>query len=89
VLLNWAAGSRDPRRFPAGDELDLEQVSTQHLAFGIGPHRCVGAPLARIEMRAAIQRLLRALPDFQLEAGKVDWYPNSRGPMRLPVLTGR
>jgi cytochrome P450 len=89
VLLTWAAGSRDPDRFPVGDGLDLAQATTQHLAFGIGPHRCVGAPLARIEMRAAVQALLSAVPDFQLEVGKVDWYPNSRGPMRLPVLTGR
>jgi cytochrome P450 len=89
VLLTWSAGSRDPRRFPAGDEIDLEQASTHHLAFGIGPHRCAGAPLARIEMRAALRSLLRAVPDFALETAQIDWYPNARGPMRLPARSGR
>jgi cytochrome P450 len=88
VLLVWASGSRDPDQFPAGDEVDLDNASTRHLGFGVGPHRCAGAPLARIELAAALRALLRHVPEFQVDPDRgVSWHPNARGPMTLPTRT--
>ena len=88
VLLLWASGSRDEERFGAGATVDLPSASTRHLAFGVGPHRCAGAPLARIEMRVAVQALLTALPAFRLDpAHPIEWHPHARGVMALEVQT--
>jgi cytochrome P450 len=85
VLLLWASGSRDRDSFPAGVEVDVGQASTRHLGFGVGPHRCAGAPLARIELTAALRALLVHVPDFQVDPDRaVAWHPNTRGPMTLP-----
>ncbi|GAB3570928.1 cytochrome P450 [Amycolatopsis endophytica] len=67
VLLNYAAANRDPRQFADPDEFDLARPSPAHLGFGFGVHTCVGAPLARAEMRIAATTLLRRLPDIALD----------------------
>lgn len=88
VLLLWASGSRDEERFAAGATVDLPSASTRHLAFGVGPHRCAGAPLARIEMRVALQALLSGMPAFRLDpAHPIEWHPHARGVMALEVQT--
>lgn len=69
VWLLWAAGNRDPRRFENPDTFDLERKNNQHLSFGEGVHRCVGAPLAQVEMRVAAEQVLRRIPGFRVE----DW----------------
>ncbi len=72
VLLNWAAANRDPRRFADPDRFWIERpdVAKYQLGFGHGIHRCVGAPLARLEGEIAFQRLLERLPGLRLvEAG--------------------
>ena len=65
ILCSLPAANRDGRA-TAGDGLDLEQASGSHLAFGHGFHRCVGAELARIELRAAFPALARRFPDMRL-----------------------
>jgi cytochrome P450 len=69
VWLLFAAGNRDPRQFENPDEFDLDRRNNRHLGFGDGIHRCVGAPLAQIEMRVAAEQVLRRLPGFRVE----DW----------------
>jgi cytochrome P450 len=64
VILALASANRDPRFRPRGDRLDVARDAGGHLAFGHGVHHCLGAPLARMEMRLAFPALLRRFPDL-------------------------
>ena len=61
-----ASANRDERQFPDPDVLDIAREPNRHLSFGLGPHYCLGAPLARLEGQIAIGTLLRRLPDLRL-----------------------
>ena len=79
VILHWACASRDPAVFSDPDEFDLERKSRKaHLAFGQGIHLCVGAGLARAEIRIGLERLLARLDDIALAAdpASLDWVPS-------------
>src|SRR5262245_57913293 len=67
VMVHLPAADRDARTYPAGDALDLTRATASHLAFGYGFHRCVGAELARMELRAAYPALARRFPDLALD----------------------
>jgi cytochrome P450 len=58
ILLVLAAANRDPGQFPAPDRLDVGRANNKHVAFGLGPHFCLGAPLARLEGRLVIEALV-------------------------------
>ena len=66
VMLLWGAANRDGREFPEPDRFDIYRASTRHLGFGVGPHFCLGASLARLEARAAFAELLQRAPEFTL-----------------------
>ncbi|WP_147286245.1 cytochrome P450 [Streptomyces parvulus] len=89
VLVVLAAANRDPDRFTEPDTLDLTRRDSQHLGYGHGIHYCLGAPLARLEGRTALETLLRRLPDLQLAAdpGDLRWRGGliMRGLRDLPV----
>ena len=84
-----AAADRDPERFHDEDTLDLARSDNQHLGYGHGIHYCLGAPLARLEGRAALATLLRRLPDLRLSVEPADlrWRGGliMRGLRTLPV----
>lgn len=61
-----ASANRDPAAFERPDELDLGRTPNRHLAFGMGIHYCLGAPLARMEGRLAINALLQRFPEIRL-----------------------
>lgn len=65
ILCSLPAANRDPRSTP-GDDLDPRRATTSHLAFGHGFHRCIGAELARLELRTAFPALARRFPDMRL-----------------------
>jgi cytochrome P450 len=66
VQLHLPAANRDPLRFAEPDVLDLARGGAGHVAFGYGVHQCLGAQLARMEMRIGYDTLLRRLPEFRL-----------------------
>ena len=81
------AANRDPAYFTDPDRFDLRRTNNRHLAFGLGVHFCVGAPLARLEGPIAIGAVLRRMPKLEL-AGPAEWdisKPNSRLLRSLPV----
>jgi cytochrome P450 PksS len=61
-----ASANRDERQFPDPDVLDISREPNRHLSFGLGPHFCLGAPLARLEGQIAIGTLLNHLPELRL-----------------------
>lgn len=68
VLLTGSAG-RDEKIFENPDEVDFERSPNRHLAFGGGPHRCLGSHLARLELRTALEEVCRLLPEFHVTPG--------------------
>ena len=66
VLLLYQSANRDEDVFDRPDELILDRSPNPHLAFGIGPHFCLGANLARMEVKTVFQELLHRLPDIRI-----------------------
>ncbi len=66
VLLLYAAANRDPRVYTDPERLDVTRLDNRHLAFGFGTHFCLGAWLARLEVRVMFEELLRRVPDWEL-----------------------
>lgn len=74
VLLCWGAANRDPEEFPNPDEVILDRHPNRHLAFGAGPHRCIGSHLGKLQAQVAIEGILTRLPDFRLaDGGTLHW----------------
>ena len=68
VIVSLAAANRDPKVFEQPDEFRLDRTNgRQHLAFAVGPHTCVGQPMARFETAAAVSALLDAWPAVTLD----------------------
>ncbi|MFN9578718.1 MAG: cytochrome P450, partial [Novosphingobium sp.] len=89
----YAAANRDPSKFPDPDKFDIERTNARtHIAFGKGPHMCVGNMLSRKEMFVAFDELLERLDNFALpEGGEITGLPNIllRGVTRLPITFTR
>jgi cytochrome P450 len=87
VLMNFPAANRDPRVFENPDEVDFDREKNPHIAFGVGIHRCAGSNLARMEMKVAIQELLKRIPDFELaDPDNVTWAGGQvRGPRKMAI----
>ena len=90
VLLVNGSGNRDDRHFPDADRFDIHRDIDHHLSFGYGIHFCLGAALARLEGRVALDEVLQRWPDWE-----IDWEhavqahtPTVRGWERLPVVAG-
>ena len=66
VWINYAAANRDARVFPDPDQFDINRHSPRHMAFGLGVHMCLGAPMARLEGEIALRALATRLPDITL-----------------------
>lgn len=90
LLLAFPSGNRDKSDFDHPNSLVLDREANRHLAFGYGVHRCIGLHLARLEIRIALEELLKAVPDFSLDPEReVGWTfgkTQAWGPTTLSVL---
>jgi len=86
VLMLIGAAHRDPRQWDRPDAFDVFRPAQRHIAFGDGVHRCIGAPLARLEGRIALEVVLDRIPDYEI-AGEIErmYISTERGLARLPV----
>lgn len=73
VLVHIQHANRDPRRYSDPQRLDLTRPPEPHLAFGAGPHFCLGAALARLETAETLTRMLTRYPDLSLAAHEPRW----------------
>jgi cytochrome P450 len=89
VQLSIASANRDGAHFADAERFDISRPPGKHLSFGIGPHGCLGATLAREQARIALTTVLRRMPGFRLDQSQpIRWYRNAgnRGPITLPLL---
>ena len=86
VVVWEGSANRDPRRFDEPDAFLLQRAPNPHLAFGHGAHFCLGAHLARLEIRVALEEILRSVDSFTL-AAPVQWTRSNRhtGIRHLPL----
>lgn len=88
IYLILAAANRDPAQFPEPDRFDVGRADNKHIAFGAGPHFCLGSPLARLEAQLTFRTLRRRYPGLRLGAESPEYRNNFnlRGLKALPVV---
>jgi cytochrome P450 len=86
-----ASGNRDERRYPDPDRFDVRREFEFHLGFGFGRHVCLGATLARLESRIAIEEFLKRFPDYEIIESGIERMHSSnvRGMSGLPLENPR
>ena len=91
MLLVAGAATRDERRYLDPDRYDIHRKDGQHLIFGQGHHHCLGAALARLEGRVALEEILNRFPAWEIDYDKIELSPTStvRGWERLPAYVGQ
>jgi cytochrome P450 len=88
VVISWLAANHDEREFERPDEIVLDRAPNRHVAFGLGPHRCIGSHLARLMSEVMVRAVLDRIPDYQVDLGGVHEYlgnPSMTGLGALPI----
>jgi cytochrome P450 len=88
VLISWIGANHDEQEFDDADAVILDRSPNRHVAFGLGPHRCIGAPLARIMFEVMVKAVLERMPDYVIDLDGVRKYagnPTMTGVGKLPV----
>jgi cytochrome P450 len=88
VLIYWASANRDEDEFACPAAFDLDRERNRHLAFGAGPHRCAGSNLARMNLRVAVEEIVRRLDGIRLQEGTEPIPFHSvlnRAPLTVPI----
>jgi cytochrome P450 len=67
VFLPLVAANRDPNEFPDADKVIIDRQDNRHIAFGAGPHRCLGSHLARLELNIAMEEWHKRVPDYRID----------------------
>ncbi|KUO09644.1 cytochrome P450 family protein [Streptomyces sp. DSM 15324] len=88
IITTYAAANLDPEHYgPDADVFDATRAAEDHLSFGIGVHRCIGAPLARMEASIALRTLFERFPELSAADGKLEQVPSfiAFGWQEIPV----
>ena len=88
VIISWLAANHDEQEFERPDEIVLDRAPNRHVAFGLGPHRCIGSHLARLMSQVMVRAVLERIPDYRVDLGGVHEYlgnPSMTGLGKLPV----
>jgi cytochrome P450 len=88
LVLVTASTGRDSRQFPDPDRFDVERKISRHLSFGVGPHVCMGAPLARLEAKIILEETLARFPRWDVDWGRCEIVHTGsavRGYAKLPI----
>ncbi len=89
VCLAYGSGNRDDRQYPDADVYDLARKPRGHLGFGGSVHACLGATIARLAARIAMEEFHRFIPHYRRVEERLPWMPSStfRSPLRLELAT--
>jgi cytochrome P450 len=88
VIISWLAANHDGQEFERPDEILLDRAPNRHVAFGLGPHRCIGSHLARLMSEVLVKAALERIPDYRVDLDGVREYlgnPSMTGLGKLPV----
>jgi cytochrome P450 len=88
LVLSWLAANHDEEEFDRPQDVILDRFPNRHLAFGLGPHRCIGSHLARTMFEVMLKAVLERIPDYRVDLNGVDEYlgnPSMTGLGTLPV----
>lgn len=88
VLMMYWAANRDPQAFPDPEKIDVHRTNNRHMAFGLGPHRCLGSHHARLMFATLLRGVFTRLPDFQVQWDRVERFEDCGSVYavrRLPV----
>jgi cytochrome P450 len=92
VVISWLAANHDEHEFENASEIILDRKPNRHLAFGLGPHRCIGSHLARLMSEVMVKAVLDRIPDYRVDESGVYQYlgnPSMTGLGKLPVTFTR
>jgi cytochrome P450 len=91
IVLLPASGNRDPRAFVEPDTFDLDRDTSKMISFGHGPHFCLGAALAQLEITVALEEVGALVSDYEIDLDKARWIhsPHQRGFASLPCAVTR
>jgi cytochrome P450 len=88
LMMSWLSANFDEKVFERPDELVLDRAPNPHLAFGVGPHRCIGMHLARAQFEAMMHEVLGRIPDYVVDREAVSFYrgnPEMAGVVTMPI----
>ena len=88
VLLSWLSANHDEAEFNEPERVVLDRAPNRHLAFGVGPHRCIGMHLARTMFQVMLRQVLRRMPDYRVDREATRFYsgnPTLTGIVRMPA----
>jgi cytochrome P450 len=88
LMLSWLSANRDERAFDCPDDVVLDREPNPHLAFGVGPHRCIGSHMARTLFQVMMREVLSRIPDYQVDRAATRFYrgnPELAGVVQMPA----
>jgi cytochrome P450 len=88
LMVSWLSANRDEAVFPDADSVVIDRTVNPHLAFGVGPHRCIGLHLARSLFRVMMRQVLDRLPDYEVDHDATRFYegnPELHGVVQMPA----